>query len=217
MSTRIDRRSLLAGISVLLGGCASQGGIPFGSGFGNPAAYGPINDHGHEIPDLDMSRIDPGSASPASRLRQPLSAGHHRRNDRRTASLFRRAGRQGDALHRGRGTRGGAELSRQRGHRKKSGMAPLDADGRYDPPHADLCALHSRIAGRHRQNPLGAQRVFTSTTAAIRGTLTSRLHGTIEPGDDRPEGVEQLSHSLVQSRHCRPLQSSLPRLGRRSS
>ena len=32
----------------------------FGSGFGNPAAYGPINDHGHEIPGLDMSRIDPG-------------------------------------------------------------------------------------------------------------------------------------------------------------
>ena len=31
----------------------------FGSGFGNPAAYGPINDNGHEIPGLDMSRIDP--------------------------------------------------------------------------------------------------------------------------------------------------------------
>jgi lipoprotein-anchoring transpeptidase ErfK/SrfK len=60
MTVRVDRRSLLAGISVLLGGCASQGGIPFGSGFGNPAAYGPINDHGHEIPGLDMSRIDPG-------------------------------------------------------------------------------------------------------------------------------------------------------------
>jgi lipoprotein-anchoring transpeptidase ErfK/SrfK len=60
MTVRVDRRSVLAGISVLLGGCASQGGIPFGSGFGNPAAYGPINDNGHEIPGLDMSRIDPG-------------------------------------------------------------------------------------------------------------------------------------------------------------
>jgi lipoprotein-anchoring transpeptidase ErfK/SrfK len=63
MTVRIDRRSLLAGISVLLGGCASRGGIPFGSGFnplGNAAAYGPINDHGHEIPGLDLTRIDPG-------------------------------------------------------------------------------------------------------------------------------------------------------------
>ena len=82
MTVRVDRRSVLAGISVLLGGCASQGGIPFGSGFGNPAAYGPINDHGHEIPGLDMSRIDPERASPASRLLQPLSAGHDRRHDR---------------------------------------------------------------------------------------------------------------------------------------
>ena len=61
MTTRVDRRSLLAGISVLLGGCASQGGMMFGSGFGNRARDGPINDHGHEIPGLDMSRIDPGA------------------------------------------------------------------------------------------------------------------------------------------------------------
>ena len=63
MSTRIDRRGVLAGIAVLLGGCASQGGIPFGSGFNpleNATAYGPINDHGHEIPGLDLTRIDPG-------------------------------------------------------------------------------------------------------------------------------------------------------------
>src|SRR5579871_5570123 len=60
MTAAIDRRSVLAGIAVLLGGCASQGGMPFGGGFGNPALYGPINDHGHEIPGLDMSRIDPG-------------------------------------------------------------------------------------------------------------------------------------------------------------
>jgi lipoprotein-anchoring transpeptidase ErfK/SrfK len=65
MSTRVDRRSLLAGIAVLLGGCASQGGGPFGAAFyplGNPglgAAYGPMNDHGREIPGLDLSKIDP--------------------------------------------------------------------------------------------------------------------------------------------------------------
>ena len=61
MTTRVDRRGVLAGIAVLLGGCATQGGFPLGGGFyPNAAAYGPINDHGHEIPALDMSRIDPG-------------------------------------------------------------------------------------------------------------------------------------------------------------
>ena len=65
MTTRVDRRSVLAGIGVLLGGCASQRGIPLGTGFypfGNPefmAAYGRMLDHGHEIPALDLTRIDP--------------------------------------------------------------------------------------------------------------------------------------------------------------
>ena len=61
MTTRVDRRGVLAGIAVLLGGCATQGGFPIGGGFyPNATAYGPINDHGHEIPALDMTRIDPG-------------------------------------------------------------------------------------------------------------------------------------------------------------
>ena len=63
MTVRVDRRSVLGGIAVLLGGCASQGGIPLGGAFyplRNAAAYGPINDHGHEIPGLDLTRIDPG-------------------------------------------------------------------------------------------------------------------------------------------------------------
>jgi len=59
MSAIFDRRSVLAGIGVLLGGCATQGGFPLGAGFRNAAAYGPINDHGHEIPALDLTRIDP--------------------------------------------------------------------------------------------------------------------------------------------------------------
>ena len=51
------------------GNCGSAGrlrdpgGVPFGSGFypfQNAAAYGAINDHGHEIPALDLTRIDPG-------------------------------------------------------------------------------------------------------------------------------------------------------------
>src|SRR5580658_1923884 len=62
MTVSIDRRGVLAGIALLLGGCATQGGIPFGAGynpFRNAIAYGPINDHGHEIPPLDLTRIDP--------------------------------------------------------------------------------------------------------------------------------------------------------------
>ena len=76
MSAIFDRRSVLAGIGVLLGGCATQGGFPLGAGFyplRNAAAYGPINDHGHEIPGLDLTKIDP------SLLRQQVAfAGPYR-------------------------------------------------------------------------------------------------------------------------------------------
>ena len=76
MNGVIDRRGVLAGIALLLGGCATQGGIPFGAGynpFRNAVAYGPINDHGHEIPALDLTRIDP------SLLRQEVAfAGPYR-------------------------------------------------------------------------------------------------------------------------------------------
>ena len=72
MSARVDRRGVLAGIAVLLGGCATQGGGPFGTGFyplRNATAYGPMLDHGHEIPALDLTRIDP------SLLRQQVAFG----------------------------------------------------------------------------------------------------------------------------------------------
>jgi len=61
MKTCVDRRGVLAGIAVLLGGCATQGGAGFFA-LGDPAlagAYGPRLDHGHEIPGLDLSKIDP--------------------------------------------------------------------------------------------------------------------------------------------------------------
>ena len=78
MSTLVDRRSLLAGIAVLLGGCANQRGTLIGAAFyplgnGDLAAYGPRLDHGHEIPGLDLTRIDP------SLLRQQVAfAGPYR-------------------------------------------------------------------------------------------------------------------------------------------
>src|SRR5271155_3326639 len=64
MTAVIDRRSVLAAIALGLGGCATQRGGLIGAAFyplGNAdfAAYGPINDHGHEIPALDLTRIDP--------------------------------------------------------------------------------------------------------------------------------------------------------------
>jgi lipoprotein-anchoring transpeptidase ErfK/SrfK len=73
MSARVDRRGVLAGIAVLLGGCATQPGMGLFP-LGYPGlAYGPINDHGHQIPPLDLTKIDP------SLLRQQVAfAGPYR-------------------------------------------------------------------------------------------------------------------------------------------
>jgi len=65
MTAVIDRRSVLAAIALLLGGCAPYRGAPSGAGFypfGAPefaSGYGPIFDQGHEIPALDLTKIDP--------------------------------------------------------------------------------------------------------------------------------------------------------------
>ena len=64
MTALLDRRSVLAAIGLALGGCAAPRGIP-PAGFypiaypESASAYGPILDHGHEIPALDLSKIDP--------------------------------------------------------------------------------------------------------------------------------------------------------------
>ena len=63
MTALLDRRSVLAAIGLALGGCAACGIRPTGFypiGYpGSASAYGPILDHGHEIPALDLSKIDP--------------------------------------------------------------------------------------------------------------------------------------------------------------
>jgi lipoprotein-anchoring transpeptidase ErfK/SrfK len=62
----LDRRSVLAAIGLALGGCATYRGYPPATGFypiGPPESaspYGPIVDQGHEVPALDLSKIDPG-------------------------------------------------------------------------------------------------------------------------------------------------------------
>jgi lipoprotein-anchoring transpeptidase ErfK/SrfK len=77
MKARVDRRGVLAGIAVLLGGCATQGGAGFYP-LGNPAltgAYGPRLDHGHEIPGLDLTKIDPSLLRQQVAFRGPYRPG----------------------------------------------------------------------------------------------------------------------------------------------
>jgi len=77
MSADIDRRSVLAAIGLLLGGCAAPPGMGFYP-VGQPefaSAYGPILDHGHEIPALDLSKIDPSLLRQYVRFAGPYRAG----------------------------------------------------------------------------------------------------------------------------------------------
>jgi lipoprotein-anchoring transpeptidase ErfK/SrfK len=77
MKAGIDRRGLLAGIAVLLGGCAAQSGMgfyPLGSAQ-FASAYGAINDHGHEIPALDLTKIDPSVLRQVTRSPGPYRPG----------------------------------------------------------------------------------------------------------------------------------------------
>ena len=206
MSVRVDRRSVLAGISVLLGGCASQGGMLFGSGFGNPAEYGPINDHGHEIPALDMSRIDPGVLRRQVAFASPYRPGtivvmigerhlYFVEPGGRAMRYTVGVGRE-EALN----FRGNAVIGRKA---EWPHWTPTGDMIRRMPIYAHYTAgLPGGI-----NNPLGARALYL-----YRGNQDTyfRLHGTIEPETIGTEGVERL-HSPVQSRHHRSLQ---PRPGR---
>ena len=80
MTAVVDRRGVLAGIAVLLGGCVTQRGTLIGAAFfpigrADLVAYGPIFDHGHEIPALDLARIDPGLLRQHVRFAGPYRPG----------------------------------------------------------------------------------------------------------------------------------------------
>jgi lipoprotein-anchoring transpeptidase ErfK/SrfK len=81
MTAVIDRRSFLAAISLMLGGCAAGPGIGPGMGFyplGNPefaSDYGPILDQGHEIPAVDLTKIDPSLLRQHVRFAGPYRPG----------------------------------------------------------------------------------------------------------------------------------------------
>src|SRR5208282_4132132 len=80
MTAVIDRRTVLAAIALLLEGCASRA-IPPGMSFypiGDPgfaSAYGPIVDQGHEIPALDLTKIDPSLLRQHTRFAGPYRPG----------------------------------------------------------------------------------------------------------------------------------------------
>lgn len=63
MSVPVDRRAVVAGLGLFLGGCAAYPPIPSGygrfPGVGAAAEYGPLDDNGHEIPALDLATINP--------------------------------------------------------------------------------------------------------------------------------------------------------------
>jgi lipoprotein-anchoring transpeptidase ErfK/SrfK len=80
MTGVIDRRGFLAAISLLLGGCAATG-IPPGMGiyplgsFEYASAYGPVVDQGHEIPAIDLTKIDPSLLRQHVRFAGPYRPG----------------------------------------------------------------------------------------------------------------------------------------------
>ena len=209
MTARVDRRSVLAGIGVLLGGCANPRGILIGGGFfplANPApasAYGPILDHGHEIPGLDLTRIDPSSASPTGRLRRPYRPGTIVVNIAERKLYLLRARRRAIRYAVGVGReealnfRGSAVIGRKAEWPTWSPTADMI---RRMPIYAHYADGLSGGIG----NPLGARAFIL-----YRGNQDTyfRLHGTNEPDTIGDQGVQRM-HTPVQSRHRRSLQPS---------
>ena len=81
MTGDVDRRSVVAAIGLMLGGCAPPRGVPSAAGFYPFAApefasaYGPVFDQGHAIPALDLTRIDPALLRQHTRFAGPYRPG----------------------------------------------------------------------------------------------------------------------------------------------
>jgi lipoprotein-anchoring transpeptidase ErfK/SrfK len=81
MTALVDRRSVVAAIGLMLGGCAAPRGVPSAAGFYPFAApefasaYGPVFDQGHAIPALDLTRIDPALLRQHTRFAGPYRPG----------------------------------------------------------------------------------------------------------------------------------------------
>ncbi len=207
MTARVDRRGVLAGIAVLLGGCATQRGWGPGSGvnpFGNlgiAAAYGPISDHGHEIPGLDLTRIDPGLLRQQVAFAGPYRPGTIVVNIGERHLYFVEPG--GSAMRYSVGV-GREEALNFRG----SAVIRRKAEWPHWTPTADMIrrmpiyAHYTSGLPGGIDNPLGARALYL-----YRGNQDTyfRLHGTTEP-ETIGQKVSSGCIRLVQSRHHRSLQ-----------
>src|SRR5580693_1230036 len=182
MTALLDRRSVLSAIGVALGGCAAPRGIP-PAGFypiaypESASAYGPILDHAHEIPALDVSKIDPAlfrQLTPSPGPYRPgtivVNVGERRLYLVRPGGAAIRyavgVGRE-EALN----FRGSAVIGRKAEWPRWS---PTEAMIRRMPIYAHYAG---GLAGGI-DNPLGARALYL-----YRGNQDTyfRLHGTIEP------------------------------------
>ena len=182
MTTVVDRRSVLAGIAVLLGGCATQCGTFVGAAFfpigrADLAAYGPIFDHGHEIPALDLTRIDPGVLRQQVAFAGPYRPGTIVVNIGERRLYFVQPG--GVAMRYAVGV-GREEALNFRG----SAVIGRKAEWPHWTPTADMIRrmpIYAHYASGLPggiNNPLGARALYL-----YRGNQDTdfRLHGTIEP------------------------------------
>jgi lipoprotein-anchoring transpeptidase ErfK/SrfK len=183
MTTLLDRRSVLAGIGFALGGCVATRGIsPMGFypiGYPESAsAYGPILDHGHEIPALDLSKINPTLLRQLTTSPGPYQPGTIVVNvDERRLYLVRRGGvatryAVGVGREEALNFRGSAVIGRKAEWPRWS---PTEAMIRRMPIYAHYAGgLSGGI-----DNPLGARALYL-----YRGNQDTyfRLHGTNEPG-----------------------------------
>jgi lipoprotein-anchoring transpeptidase ErfK/SrfK len=183
MTAIIDRRSVLAGIALGLGGCAAPGGVPYRAGFfplGNPqyaAAYGPIFDQGHEIPALDLTRIDPSLLRQQVAFAGPFRPGTIVANIGERRLYFVQPG--GVAMRYAVGV-GREEALNFRG----SAVIGRKAEWPHWTPTSDMIRrmpIYAHYASGLPggiDNPLGARALYL-----YRGNQDTdfRLHGTIEP------------------------------------
>ena len=81
MSFDVDRRAVLTGAGLLLAGCAAPQQAPprpslgFGFPLGAASRYGAIDDHGIEIPALDLAQINPELLREEVSYRAPFRPG----------------------------------------------------------------------------------------------------------------------------------------------
>ena len=183
MTTLLDRRSVLVGIGFALGGCVATRGIsPMGFypiGYPKSApVYGPILDHGHEIPALDLSKIDPALLRQLTPSPGPYRSGTIVVNVGERRLYLVRPG--GGAIRYAVGV-GREEALNFRG----SAVIGRKAEWpRWSPTQAMIrrMPIYAHYAGGLSggiDNPLGARALYL-----YRGNQDTyfRLHGTNEPG-----------------------------------